>query len=76
MGTGERSFFPLRNLRQLALAFCQPLRNRLVSESFGLAQAALPKPKTTEQVLGLAQQELNAMHMAEQPVYFLIHPRA
>jgi hypothetical protein len=32
--------------------------------------------QTTEQVLGLAQQELNAMHLAEQPVYFLIHPRA
>ncbi len=32
--------------------------------------------QTTEQVLGLAQQELSAMHLAEQPVYFLIHPRA
>lgn len=31
--------------------------------------------QTTEQILGLSQQELNPMHLAEQEVFFLIHPR-
>lgn len=31
--------------------------------------------QTAEQVLGLAQQELNQLHLAEHSVYFLIHPR-
>ncbi|MBT9582175.1 hydantoinase/oxoprolinase family protein [bacterium] len=31
--------------------------------------------QTTEQVLGLAQQELAQMHLSEHSVFFLIHPR-
>jgi len=31
--------------------------------------------QTTEQALGLAQQELAQMHLSEHSVFFLIHPR-
>jgi len=32
--------------------------------------------QTTEQVLGLAQQELAQVHLADSKVYFLVHPRS